>query len=381
MQNSKGVSPRRFMIAVSDHHHPVVFEYFNRIASRLAAHGHKVVFLLESSPHPPPSGSSGKEYVRWPHVWTDWRNSLFFARLLLKHRPGTLVSNYGASNLRTLAIAWALRVPVRVVWVRSLARCGEMVTPSRTAFDRKMRLFKMGTVYRLATKLVSISEAVRRDVISQWGVPSSKITVKHNRVFDPADMGAVICERTSAPVTVACVAGLYPTKGLDVLLRAASLLAARFPSFRLELIGPGPLRRDLEKLTAELGLTDRCIFRGWLSYPRTLEALSAAHIAVLPALTDGCSMVLMEAFALGIPVVASAVDGIPEIVEDGVNGLLCPPGEPGALAAAMARLLEDEDLRRRLGQGARESFDRSWNWAPQLEAETRWMSGLAGTAP
>lgn len=199
------------------------------------------------------------------------------------------------------------------------------------------------------------------------------------RVAGPADRDKVVVVRngldlsafdaarhapTSPPVVIA-VARLAEKKGLDTLLRACGLLAGRGVSFRVEIVGDGPLRGTLEALAAQCGIIGRVAFLGPLGERQVADALAGATVFALPcrqtpAGPDGLPVAITEALAMGVPVVTTPVAGIPEAVQDDVSGLLVPWEDPERLAAAIERLLEDPDARQRLAVGGRaraEEFD------------------------
>jgi glycosyltransferase involved in cell wall biosynthesis len=137
-------------------------------------------------------------------------------------------------------------------------------------------------------------------------------------------------------------------KGVEYFLDAASIVAERFPDVRFLVAGDGGSRKELEDRARRLGLEARIVFTGFRSDVR--ELLSEAAISVLPSLSEGTSNTLLESMAAGLPVVATQVGGNPEVIEDGVSGLLVPPRDSAEIAAAVGRLLEDEGFARRLGQ-------------------------------
>ena len=153
-----------------------------------------------------------------------------------------------------------------------------------------------------------------------------------------------------APLVVA-VSRLNPMKGIDDFLEAAALLAGRFPEARFVIVGDGSSRRELEAQTRMLGLLERVVFTGTRLDVETI--LAQAAISVAPSLSEGLSNVVLESMAAGLPVVATRVGGTPEILDDGVTGLLVPPCDALALAGAIGRLLGDEALALRLGAAAR----------------------------
>jgi glycosyltransferase involved in cell wall biosynthesis len=161
-----------------------------------------------------------------------------------------------------------------------------------------------------------------------------------------------------APLRLLCVGRLVAKKGHDDLIDALASLPAGL-HWRLELIGGGDLRRALEARVQAAALGDRVAFRGALPQPDVVAAMRAADLFVLPTKPapggdrDGLPNVLMEAASQALPILATAFAGTPEFITDGIHGILVPPGEPEALAGALARLTQDPALRQRLGDAAR----------------------------
>lgn len=225
---------------------------------------------------------------------------------------------------------------------------------------------------RDAAFVVTISEFNRRLLEEHCG-PGAR--GKIHVVRCGVDLGAFApAPRRAPPVpTFACVASLRPYKGHAVLLDALALLRARGLEVRAELVGDGPLRRELERRIARHGLEGAVRLRGALPHEEIPRVLAGATAMVLPSVTqadgqmEGIPVALMEAMAAGVPVISTRLSGIPELVRDGEGGLLVPERDPEALAAAMARLAADPALAARLAAGARaivaEDFDRARNVA------------------
>ena len=148
-------------------------------------------------------------------------------------------------------------------------------------------------------------------------------------------------------------------KGFDDLIRACHELRRRGADVRLDLVGDGPERSALERLAATLSFTDHVRFRGFLPFEQAREAIQTAEVLAHPSigLGDGAPNVIKEAMALGTPVVASAIAGIPALLEQGRSGVLVPPRDSMALADALQSLLEQEPLRRSLSLRARQSAE------------------------
>ncbi len=168
------------------------------------------------------------------------------------------------------------------------------------------------------------------------------------------------CRHAAAPdrFEILCPARLETYKGVDVLLRAFAVVVARHPEAHLTIAGDGRLRSELRKLARRLGIQGSVNFAGTLPPSRMAAALCAADAVVLPSRSEGLPLALLEAMALGKPVVATRAGGMPEMIRCLENGLLVPIGEPSAMAEALGALARDPELRMRLGAAARQTFER-----------------------
>ena len=153
-------------------------------------------------------------------------------------------------------------------------------------------------------------------------------------------------------VLVVSVANLRPEKGYDVLLDATRLLADRGLPAKVVAVGRGELAEEMAARHHRLQLGDRLVFAG--QRDDVLRILAGADVFVLASRQEGLPVVLMEATSVGLPIVATAVGGVPEVLTDGIDGLVVPPGDPQALADALSRVITDPELRSRLGAGAKE---------------------------
>jgi glycosyltransferase involved in cell wall biosynthesis len=185
---------------------------------------------------------------------------------------------------------------------------------------------------------------------------------------------------TTRKPLILCVARLVPKKGLGDLIAACAVLQRAGVCFRCEIVGDGPLRAEIENAISSAGLGEDVALLGSMTHARLIKHLSEADLfALAPCIAedgdrDGIPNVIVEAMAIGVPVVSSDISGIPEMVMHEKSGLLVPPRDPAALAAAMARVLADPALGRRLARTARARLDRCFNcWE-----NTRELGGLMG---
>jgi len=165
------------------------------------------------------------------------------------------------------------------------------------------------------------------------------------------------------------VGRLSPEKGFDNLIRALPSLLERGLDVELWIAGEGESRRELHRLIDHLGVEKRVKLLGFRE--DVTAVYEAVDLVVISSSREGLPNVLLEAMAMSTPVVATAVAGIPAVVRDGVNGLLCPPGDVPSLAAAIARLLQDGPLRERLAEAGRRTVEARFTFADRLVAEQK----------
>jgi glycosyltransferase involved in cell wall biosynthesis len=179
------------------------------------------------------------------------------------------------------------------------------------------------------------------------GLAAARVETLHNGI----DTRRFAFKGPCADGPAVIVARLSPEKDVATLLRATALVVRTRPAFRLAIAGDGPCLPELQRQTAELGLTNHVQFLGMVHDVAGL--LARASFYVLSSISEGISLTLLEAMACGLPIAATRVGGTPEVVADGQTGLLVPPRDPPALAAAMMRFIEDRTLARRLAEAGR----------------------------
>ncbi|MCP9487198.1 MAG: glycosyltransferase family 4 protein [Gaiellaceae bacterium MAG52_C11] len=204
--------------------------------------------------------------------------------------------------------------------------------------------------------LVVCPSAYLREHALGWGLRPERVVVVENATPELPDLPTREEARADFDIDgplLAFAGRLGPAKALEVTLAALAELA----DVTLLLAGDGPGRASLERQAAELGLGERVRFLGALGRDEVLRLFRAADAAVLSSAWENFPHTLVEALAVGTPVVATVVGGVPEIVRDGENGLLVLPGDPAALAAALRRYLGDAHLQQRLCAGAAASVE------------------------
>jgi glycosyltransferase involved in cell wall biosynthesis len=203
---------------------------------------------------------------------------------------------------------------------------------------------------------ICVSEAERRLALEHGIADAAAIHVVHNAAphYDGGLASDPELERFSREGPLAgCITVLRPEKGVDIFLRAAPYVFDRLPEARLAVVGSGALGQALRRLARALGLDDRVRFFDYR--PPSARQLQSLDVFVLPPPThEPFGIALVEAMACGVPQVATPVGGIPEVMRDGETGLFCRPNDPADLAAQIARLLTDSDLRTRMSDASRD---------------------------
>jgi glycosyltransferase involved in cell wall biosynthesis len=238
-----------------------------------------------------------------------------------------------------------------------LARTPVKVLSRRVDFPTGGNVFSRLKYRAEVDAVVAISKAVR-DVLSLGGVETSRITVIYSGIdleeFREKADGSYIREELGIPDSsplVGVVGALAPHKAQSYFLKAAARLAKERPDVRFIIAGEGELEADLKALARSLGIEKVVTFAGFRSDVKAV--LAALDVFVLSSVAEGLCTSILDAMATGVPVVATGVGGVPEIVIDGESGLLVPPADPRAMADSVNRVLKDDILRERLISGGK----------------------------
>lgn len=293
---------------------------------------------------------------------------LAFARWCRRERIAVVQTCDLYANIFGLPGAALAGVPVRIGSRREL-------NPDKST--GQIRLQRLA--YRAATKVVANSPAARQ-VLTAEGVAPGSIAVIPNGV-DPSWFDLPDHRR---PIrTVITVANLRPEKSHDTLLEAAAALSPAHPDLRFQIVGDGPRRQQLEARAAALGLGGLGGIVQFLGHRDDVPALlAAADLFVLPSRSEAFPNGATEAMAAGLPVVACAVGGLVDLIDPGVTGLLVPPGDAAALAAAIARLAGNPAEAESLGRAARLAVRQRYSFDRMVGSfEELYRSGLGAAAP
>ncbi|HTM01436.1 MAG TPA: glycosyltransferase family 4 protein [Candidatus Omnitrophota bacterium] len=231
-------------------------------------------------------------------------------------------------------------------------------------------------VYR-RTPFLAISESTRDD-LARRGIDPRRIRVVRCGLTQN-DYGVATPPAERADPVVVFLGRLRKYKGAQYAIRAMARVRRDVPDARLDVVGDGPYRKDLEALATSLGLRDAVRFLGALPHAEKVRALNEAQVAVCPSPKEGWGLTVIEANACGVPVVASRSPGLVESVREGETGLLVPHGDAEALALAVVRLLTDRSLRLRMAEAA-VRWARTFDWEACYRESRQVMAEAAGAA-
>lgn len=266
------------------------------------------------------------------------------ARMLGRLAPQVVHCHGHFAGVLGRAAAWWARIPVVLQHLHTI---------DTTLRPRHLHLERL--LARVTDRILCCSEAVARHARDVLGLPPDLLLTIPNGIDPPPPgdrHGALAALGGPGGPIVGCIGSLNPHKGQAVLLRAIGHLAPAIPSGTLVLVGDGAERPVLERLAREIDRGWKVIFAGTRADARRL--LPAFDVVAVPSVErEGCGLAALEAMDAARPVVASRLGGLPEVVEDGVSGILFEPGDPASLAAAIRRVLERPDGGRPLGAAGR----------------------------
>jgi len=361
-----------FIIATSWDTRPVSL-HFRALANELASRGHQVILLISGNTSEVQLSDDNPSVKIWPSRRpTKFRDAYFLYKTIKKYQPDCLIANFGACNVMML-VGWLMGVTSRISWYHTLS--SQVDSDARIA-PYKMALLRLRKklVYKVVTQIVANSKAAYEDVQKVFKVPESKCHIFFNSISDPLETFSLSSVEKSGRIV--CVGRLNYSKGQDVLIRAASLVKNRFPDLQIEFVGIGSEKDACVSLANELGLSDNCIFSGASSHEDVLKKMAGAIVTVVPSRHEAFGLVNIESLAVGTPVIASNVDGIVEIIRDGIDGYLVLPDNPNLLAEKLIAVISNSELRNNLGANGRQQFLACFEQKGIVNKQIEWLEKI-----
>jgi glycosyltransferase involved in cell wall biosynthesis len=317
--------------------------------------------------------AAGARFIELEHVrralspWRDPLGLLELATIVRRERPHIVHVNSAKAAALGRAAAWLTRVPIRIYTVHGWSYT------AHSGLSSALYLWAERILRPLTTVTICVAESERRAGLEARTCDQATTVVIHNGV----DLARPTASGTGAePCRLVTVGRLQAPKDVLTLVRALAELPQR--AYEGVIVGDGPDRPALESEIRRLDLEPVVQLAG--ERTDVPELLAAADVFVLSSRSEGLPLSILEAMAAGLPVVATNVGGVPELVVEGETGFLVPPGDPQALAVALERLLGDSALRRRLGAAGRRRAEERFDLVSTRQAHLDLYSALLAVA-
>jgi glycosyltransferase involved in cell wall biosynthesis len=375
--------------------------YVHDINRHLVRRGHRVTVVTPGNSSMPATDTfDGVEVVRFPmelpvdltygrvaqtrvNFWGKFARVAVMAHYLeaqyrstlaaIRERGGDVIHAHWAIPTGPAAVHAARRLKLPSVITM---HGGDVYVNPEQGYDFPTRWYvrpALRWTLRHAGALTAITEDCRQHAL-RAGAPDRAVHLVFNgtdlRRFSPAPTGNGAVDSRFGPHMIFACRQLFPRKGIRFLIEAAAALKPRYPDLKVVVAGDGFERPELIHLAESLGIARDVTFLGWVPNAELPPYYRAAAVSVIPSLEEGFGIPAAEAMGCQTPVVASDAGGLPEVVEDGVTGLIVPRGDSAALAQAIGALLADPARRVQMGRAGRERALRLFDWdrtAEQLE--------------
>ncbi len=335
-------------------------DYILTFANMMKERGHRTVFVFEGEPHPYIKMKLSEYdcpyfiHERLKGIYAFLRSLYFLIQLVHKYRPDIIQGQFHPQSHYATLVGFLTRTPAFITIHSTSSQNSRPVG--------LLSMVKANISSILSQKVFAVSYAVMKDLTSNLHTSPNKILVLHNGVSleryntkeNDFSLHKEIGLSESAKIIIT-VASARPEKGLEYLLRAIPGIISKYKDTHFIFCGGGPLEGELINMANALGVGGHVHFLGIRN--DVPDLLNCSYLSVLPSLAEPFGLAVLEAMAMTKAVVATNVDGIPEILQDGVTGLLAAPRDPNSLAVSIVSLLENEERARSMGIKGRKRIE------------------------
>ena len=339
-----------------------ISKQFVELAKSFVQNGYHVIFITDGKKKIENKGD-GIEYLSWPSFRPTKPADFFYAfKVIRKHKPVATISNFGSVNIM-LMTSWLLRVPHRI------SNFHTAPIQSKTLGISKWKKYRKKMIYYLSTLIIFDSDGLKRDFIESFGKIHGKFKVLNNglkkiKIKNHKRDGIIFTGR------------LEKIKGVEYLIKAMAIVVKEVPSAFVDLYGDGSCKAEYEELVKGLGLEKNVLFRGNYRHDLLLEKYQLYKIAVLPSLGEGFPLSALEAIASGLPLIASNVGGLPDIVKEGENGYLVEPQNEEVLAERILSLLLDNEKLSSFSEKSLQIFNENYEIGKIIKMQSNFFHSL-----
>ncbi len=294
----------------------------------------------------------------WPNKRPTKLKDLWFCwNFFRKIKPDVVIAHFSSIRVSMVG-AWLAGVKCRVAWYHTLS--GQMKDDVKGYWRRVIVLLRTRLAYFFAKHIVALNEVGRKDAIHFLLKQAQRVTVINNGMPVPADVEPQIWQ--GGEQRFLFLGRFHAHKGGDFIIKCCPTLKEKYPGFRLSLVGYGEEEAHWRALIKELQLEGVVDIPGKIaSYKDVFKYLVSAYALVVPSRVDNFPTVIIEAKACTAPAIASAIGGIPEMIEDGTDGFLCESENAESWVAKMSLLMDNPGLRNTMAANAKGSFDKRFN--------------------
>lgn len=335
-----------------------VSQYFIELANNLSK-GHEVFIFADFVGQHNFYVSPDIKVVQWRNHPQRINSFFFLSNYIRNYEPEILIGNFSAVG-PFLLVGFLHRVPHRIAWCHSI---------SKQFIEKRPFIDKKRWIYKFATLLIANSVATKKDLIQNFAVKKNLIKVFYNAFKDP------FVENPANRNLIGFAGRLDKSKGVDILFNALPEVIKEFPEIKLKILGVGTQLSSLRALAQELKIEKNIEFLGNQPREKVLEVFSTCYFTVVPSRVEAFGYVVIESFAVKIPVIGSHTSGIAEIIRDGQDGFLVDLN-PQSLSKQMVFILKNPELRQEMSNSCYERFKKEFELNKIVNEISNYISSL-----
>ncbi len=315
--------------------------------------------------------------VEWPNKRPNTvKDFLFILKKIRREKPDVLIVHFGATNVCMVA-SWLLRVKHRICWMHTLTDQFYLDSKGNSAVA-KTAINRRRYSYWFATHIIVLNEFAKKDAVLGYKIPISKIVKIYNGIMPIKNSMNLGQTSFSQIKSIIYLGRLDESKGVDILLKAFEILIKNRHDVCLEIGGEGSKELQIKEWVKNHEMESKVIFWGSISNRQDKENfICKAYCMIVPSRIDNFPTVILEGFAAGVPVIASAVGGITDMIEDGKTGMLFEQENVIQLADAMIKIVSDITFRNKIAQQGKDRFNNNFTIERHVNNVIKFLDDLA----